>query len=330
MLRALYSSGECLENCKKLRHKEIPLSWIDLYNPTQDEEEAVEQLLDIEIPTHEEIHEIEQSSRLYQEDSSIYLTASLPVEKDGNRIEIAPITFVITKKVTVTVRYEEIPLIESLIEKPSRLQLPFHRPNTEIAPINALLDVIVDNLADLLEKSISEVALISRELFNHSDVTHAPLRKNGHRDFGKILFKIGIQGDAISTLRDSLLSLSRLVSFLNKRTDKSQFGLQDSLLSTLEKDLLSISDHALFVSNKVTFLLEATLGMINIEQNTTIKTFSVASVIFLPPTLLASIWGMNYKDMPELSSSWGYPLALFCIILSSMIPYWYFKKKHWL
>ncbi len=306
------------------------ISWIDLVNPTPQEKEAVSAHFHIDIPTKAHVQEIEQSSRLYQKNYSMYLTASIPVEKEGSRLEIALVTFILSQKGIVTVRYGDIPVFDAILSNPNRLKLQYDEHSSNLSLINALLALLIDYLADLLEKSMSEVDLLSRELFSHSHTRHPNMTSPSHTNFGKILFKIGVQGDSLSSLRDSLLSLNRLICFLTKRGDAIYFGLDMPLLSTVEKDLTSISDHGLFISNKISFLLDAVLGMINIEQNRTIKTFSVASVIFLPPTLLSSIWGMNYKDMPELSFHFGYPLALFCIVLSSIAPYWYFKKKRWL
>lgn len=335
MLRAFFPSGVFCDTVNRLQEaiqqNQSPL-WIDLLTPKKEEGKILQTLFDINIPTEDEVEEIELSSRLYQENGAFYMTALLPADLKNGTIQIEPVTFVLSKKAFVTVRYSEMPLIEICALRANKNRLYGETVNSPLASMNTVLDIIVDYIADLLEKSIAEIEAISKDLF-HRPALRDPqekMRKPVHNDLSKTLYRIGLQGEMVASLRDSLTSLSRLVGYIGKKIEKNNNGLDETVLATLEKDLLSLSDHALFIANKIGFLLEATLGMINIEQNMIIKTFSVASLIFLPPTLLASIWGMNYQNMPELSSDIGYPLALFSIALSSVIPYCYFKKKGWL
>jgi magnesium transporter len=150
------------------------------------------------------------------------------------------------------------------------------------------------------------------------------------RDFQKILSRLGRAGDLASKVRESLVSLGRLLAFAIQGTQARGRKTGSARLKTIGRDVASLSDYAAFLNNKVGFLLDATLGMINIEQNAIIKIFSVAAVVFLPPTLIASIYGMNFAHMPELGWPLGYPLALALMVVSAILPYLYFKRRGWL
>ena len=186
-----------------------------------------------------------------------------------------------------------------------------------------MLEAIVDRLADILEHAGRGIDDISRSIFRRD--------AGSTRDFQTILEQIGRKGDLTSNMRDSLLTLERLVGFLSHASlqRKSAKDVRDRI-KTLSRDIRSLLDHASFLSQKITFLLDATLGMINIEQNATIKIFSIAAVIFMPPTVIASIYGMNFKYMPELDWSLGYPAAIALMVISAIMPYAYFKRKGWL
>lgn len=297
--------------------------WIDLMNPTDAEEDNLEKQLGINVPTKDEMEEIEISSRLYTEGNASYMTAILPSQVDGDEPKMAPVSFVLAGNLLLTVRYHDPRAFQTF---PIRAEkVPLGCTNGEHVLV-ALLEAIVDRLADILERVGREIDAISRSIFQHKSENPG---KN--RDFQQILEAIGRKGDLISNIRDSLVTLDRLSGFLSqgalqRKTDKP---LRERI-KTLSRDVRSLSDHDSFLSQKITFLLDATLGMINIEQNTTIKIFSVAAVIFLPPTLIASIYGMNFEVMPELGWRYGYPLAIGLMIVFAILPYQIFKRKGWL
>ncbi len=294
--------------------------WLDLVNPGREEEAAVERLLGLDIPTREEMNEIEISSRLYLENGGAFMTAILPAHTDGDDPEMEPVSFVLTPDRLVTVRYHEPRAFVSFPPRAERTALEI--PNAESVLV-ALLEAVVDRLADILERAARDIDAISRRIFRPSG--DAP------RDNQKTLEEIGRKGDLTSNIRDSLLTLERLAGFLGHVTvqRKSSKDIRERV-KTLSRDIRSLLDHAGFLSQKVTFLLDATLGMINIEQNAIIKIFSVAAVIFLPPTLIASIYGMNFEHMPELDWLLGYPFAIGLMIVSAILPYAYFKRRGWL
>lgn len=297
--------------------------WIDLDTPSHDEEIRLEALLDVDIPTREDMEEIEISSRLYHEDGAAFMTAMLPAQADGDDPQMAPVTFVLTAARLITVRYHTPRAFQTFPQRAEKVAMGC---TTGEAVLIALLEAIVDRVADILERAGREIDGISRTIFRQ------PGGKPGKTgDFRKVLQDIGRKGDLISNIRDSLMTLDRLDGFFTQVTTqrKNEKDVR-ARIKTLSRDIRSLGDHAAFLSQKITFLLDAILGMINIEQNAIIKIFSVAAVVFLPPTLIASIYGMNFRVMPELGWPFGYPMALGLMVLSAVLPYVYFQRRGWL
>ncbi len=302
--------------------------WIDLLNPTREEEHAVEEALKVDVPSREEMAEIEVSSRLYQEDEATFMTATVIVGAETDTPQAAAITFVLTHGVLITVRHAD--------PQPFRMfaQVCERRPQTcangELAFLG-ILEAIIDRLADILERANAGVDGISREVFLPDRRTK---RRTRGRDHARLLAQVGRIGDLTSKGRESLVTIGRLLTFYGptaKAVAKHEpGGNAGPSLKVMNADIASLSDHATFLSNKVTFLLEAILGTISIEQNEVMRIFSVVAVIFLPPTLVASIWGMNFEFMPELSSKFGYPLALVTIFLAGALPVLFFRRRGWL
>lgn len=299
------------------------LVWVDLLTPENGEETLVERGLGINVPTRDEMEEIEVSSRLYYEDDAAYMTATLPAQSDTDDPEMAPVTFVLAGEKLITVRYHDPRAFQTFPQRAAKLSMGCTNGQTVLI---ALLEVIVDRLADVVERAARDIDGLSRGIFRNNGSRSAK-----SRDFQRALEEIGRKGDLNSKLRDSLASLERLVAFLGQVTAQNKLDPQHrARLKTLSRDVRSLTDHSAFLSQKVMFLLDATLGMINIEQNAIIKIFSVAAVVFLPPTLIASVYGMNFAHMPELDWLTGYPFALLLMVVSAILPYWYFKRRGWL
>lgn len=300
--------------------------WIDMLSPDRAEEDRVETALNIDLPTRQEMREIEQTSRLYSEDGVQFMTAMIPAQSDSDAPIMEPVTFVLAGPRLVTIRYHEPKAFELFLQRAARGQVVCVDGE---AVMLGLLEVMVDRLGDVLERAGQEIEALSRRVFE---------RQSGRTRRGArwqvLLEDIGRRGGLISIIRDSLGTLDRLAVFLGQRLrqEEEKGPGQDhrDRLQDLISDIRSLADHAGFVSQKVNFILDATLGMIGIEQNTVMQIFSVVSVVFLPPTLVASIYGMNFQVMPELSLSWGYPAALGAILLSALLPYLYFRRKGWL
>jgi magnesium transporter len=322
MIRGFATVGGRLSSVENVIDQLDRVVWIDLINPSDEEEAALEQHLGIDVPTREEMEEIEISSRLYYEDGAAFMTATLPAHADGDDPLMAPVTFVLAGDRLITVRYHEPRAFHTF---PTRAEKVAMGCTSGEPVLVALLEAIIDRLADILERAGHDIDRISRGIFQPGGA------KPRSRDFQKVLEEIGRKGDLTSNIHDSLVTLERLIGFLGHATGqrKSSKDIRERV-KTLARDARSLADHAAFLSQKITFLLDATLGMINIEQSATIKIFSVAAVVFLPPTLVASIYGMNFDHMPELQWLFGYPFAIGLMILSAFVPFWYFKRRGWL
>ncbi|HZD48847.1 MAG TPA: CorA family divalent cation transporter, partial [Silvibacterium sp.] len=190
-----------------------------------------------------------------------------------------------------------------------------------------LLETIVDNAADSLQSVGDELDDISSKLFaRNNEITQGIV----NTDLQAVLKGIGRNGDVASRGRESLHSISRLMTIPRVEEASQTPGDLQERLATLRSDVQSLLDHDAYLSQKIQLLLDSALGLINIQQNAIIKIFSVAAVIFLPPTLIASIYGMNFEHMPELHWLFGYPFALGLMVAGAVLPYWYFKRRKWL
>lgn len=296
--------------------------WLDLPEPTFEETHAVESFLGIEVPTREDMEEIEISSRLYSEDGAVFLTAMVLARSETDQPELTPITFIMAGERLVTLRYDDPRPFPAFSLRAQRPGSGFSRGPVVLL---GLLESVVDRAADILERIGADVDAISREIFEHGAGV------NRGTDFQAVLSKVGRKGDLTSKARESLVSIGRIATFLMQAAlDRDWARDTRARVKTLSRDVHSLTDHASFLASKIAFLMEATLGMIGIEQNAIIKIFSVAAVVFLPPTLIASIYGMNFEHMPELQWMLGYPWALGLMVLSAFLPYWYFKRRGWL
>ncbi len=325
MLKAYQQQDDGLNGITVAGDAKLPAGavWLDLFNPTPDERRKVNNSLAMEMPTRADMEEIEISSRLYQEDGGLFMTAAVLTQTDTDMPISGAITFVLTEERLVTIRYIDPQPFRSYALRCERAAVTASKPESVLLQ---LLDAIVDRMADILEKTGADVEAISLEIF---EPTQALGNRSG-KDFQNVLQNLGRKYDLTSKMRESLLTLSRISTFLNQAFDASVKNEAKVHVKTISRDVASLQDHSTYISGKLTFLLDATLGLINIEQNTVIKTMSVAAIVLLPPTLLASIWGMNYQYMPELSSPLGYPIALIAMVVAGVLPYLFFKRRGWL
>src|SRR2546421_7524199 len=189
-----------------------------------------------------------------------------------------------------------------------------------------LLDAVIDRCADILERCGADIDQVSHDIFEPESERH------GHaKQYSQILIAIGRKGDLTSKVRESLVSIGRVVTFLSAVMEGVKWSKDmREQLKTMQRDVGSLTDHASYLSNKITFVFDAMLGVVNLEQNNIIKLFSVMAVVLMPPTLIASIYGMNFKIMPELEWQHGYPFALVAVLLGAVLPYVFFKWKKWL
>lgn len=300
------------------RGQPIPVeaTWIDLFAPTKEEEALAEETLAIDLPTKEEMSEIEISSRLYQENGALFMTATVMTQVEAGNPTTEPVTFVLIGQRLVTIRYAN-PMPFRVFATQVQRQTDLSGKGDII--LVGLLDAIIDRIADVLERVQRDMSRISGWIFSHDKT-----------DYEEVLRKIGHAEGLNSRARESLVSIGRVLSYLSRPNEIKQHRRMAGSLKTLSRDVLSLSDHSSFLGSNITFLLDATLGMSNIEQTGVIKIFSVMSVLFLPPTLIASIYGMNFQFMPELVLSYGYPVSLVLMLIAGILPYWYFKRRGWL
>ena len=327
-----HSSGERGVECTDLGHCHSLMQsavWIDLVNPTEQEEIIVDMAFSIDLPTHREMQDIEMSRRLYKLNNALFMTATILTKADTGRPQSSAITFIFAEQRLVTLRYADpLPFETFRAERESDLGAY----NSGQRVFEGLVEAIIERLADLLEGTGATLDSISHEIFRASgekkSAAASPKEDAEPRDLEEVIRRLGLCSDLNSRIRESLGSLGRMLSFFTT-SQKSLPAEATEHLRTLSHDLQPLSDHASFLSQKVNFLLDATLGLINIEQNAIIKIFTVAAVLFLPPTVVGTIYGMNFKSMPELEWAFGYPLAIVLMIMSAILPYWYFKRRGW-
>lgn len=293
--------------------------WIDLYNPTREEELAAENFLGIAIPTREEMGEIEISNRLYQENGAQFMTATLVTKMDAQQPETHAITFVVLNKVLVTIRYVDPIPFKQFTAQIDRLSPEEHEGVTILL---GLLDSVVNRLADILERIGRDIDSITKCIFRDQQTGS----KGDNVSLQEVLMRIGRCGDLVSKVHESLVTLARLAVFAshNKRMCLEE---NDTRLTAIRRDIAGLNDHTLYLTGKVNFLLDATLGMVSIQQNNVFRVLSVASLIFMPPTLVAGVYGMNFKMMPELEWHWGYPLAILLMVFAGILPLAYLRQK---
>lgn len=301
--------------------------WLDLLEPSKSEEQVIESFLGIEVPTSQEIVEIEDSSRFYRREDTIYLTASLLVRLETDQPSTTDIRFILTPAAVISVRYLDSRRFRLFT---NRLTYGSMQIQSSDSLMERMIELIIDDLADSIEATALDLDRLAHHVFFSRPGSDTQGASDSHVDLKETITEIGKYGELVSEARLSVLNMNRLLIFLSQSGDGWWNPDTKAKLQTLIRDVRSLSEHASFLSNRVNFILDGTLGLINIEQNNIIKIFSVAAVVFLPPTLIASIYGMNFKMMPELQWVFGYPVAVLLMIVSAIMPYLYFKRQGWL
>ena len=301
--------------------------WLDLINPTREEVHFTDQLLAISIPTREEAQEIEVSARLYHEDDAEFMTMTGVSQLESDGPMTTPISFILKGETLVTIRYAQP---KPFFTYATRVQKSGAVPCIDSEQIMlGLVEALIERMAEALEKTGRNLERLSRQVFRYQP----PGGKGSKsRDFQLIIEEIGARGDLLAMIRESLVSLNRLLAYHNTTGKAAQGPNKDAgaWVKDMLQDIVALSDHATYLSNKTNFLLDATLGLINLEQNQIIKIYSLAAVCLMPPTLVASSYGMNFKHMPELEWLFGYPYALVLMLITAIIPFVWFKRKGWL
>ena len=308
--------------------------WLDLVDPTADEAAFVERTTGIRVPSRAALSEVESSSRLRRlKIGGLSLSAPM-ITFDHADLALKPLGFLMTRDHLVTVRFHDLRAYEAV-----KTRVAEHdgdcANSTEIFLL--LIEELVDNLADTLEEMSSDLGTLSNRIFDFDPSAKPRSRKDDvrapkRRDLAlrRLLRAIGRQGKSLSKVRASLLGLERIVPFVKDECPNALGVKAAPRFDTLSRDIASLDEFETRQSETLQFLLDAALGLINIEQNNAFRVLTVVSVVGVPPTLIASMYGMNFKHMPELEWAYGYPYGLALIALSALIPILAFRIKGWL
>jgi magnesium transporter len=299
--------------------------WIDLVNPTTEEDARVEKQLGIAIPTREEMRDLEPSELIYTEGNGRFMTTRIICHSDTNVPKLTDVTFILTEKALVTVRYDDPGSFMIFL---NRVAKPGGCAGQPESVLDGLIEAVVDRAAEVLRGVGDQIDAVSRKIF---DSRARDVERQGA--YQRIIRSIGQYEQIISNVRESMVSVERVLLYLSaiyQNRPQKRGAAFSAEWRTAVRDVQAIEEHATFLSSKLQFNLDATLGLVSIEQNKIIKLFSVVSVVMMPPTLIASIYGMNFKAMPELSWEFGYPMAIGLMIICAVLPYAYFRWKRWL
>jgi len=297
--------------------------WVDLFNPTPAEASRVAAECGIQVPSRESLQEIEVSSRLRIEGEVLFASMPLMIQDTATGLTPVPLGFVLSRQQLVTVRYTELHAFAEV-----RQQIEKGACMNSSGAFAVLIDAMVDFIADMLEKLGTDLAAVSAKVFGRQG--EPPRRgESSSRVLRASVNTIGIAGDQLSRIRQSVLGLQRIVGYVAEMTTDWHVPDLTSHLKSARQDLASLVDFESHLSGKTQFLLDAVLGFINIEQNDIFKVLTIASVVGIPPTLIASMYGMNFHDMPELRWRWGYPYGLGLIFVSILVPIVWFKRRGW-
>lgn len=308
--------------------------WIDLVDPTAEEASLVEETTGIRVPSRAALSEVESSSRLRRlKVGGLSLSAPM-ITFDRSELALKPLGFLLTRDHLVTIRFHDLRAFETV---KTRVIEQDAEGGTSLDVFLLLMEELVDNLADMLEEMSSDLGRLSTRIFDFDPGTRRAAGKGEarapkRRDLAlrRLLSAIGRQGKSLSKIRASLLGLERIVGFLKHECPAMPGADQTPRFDTLGSDIDSLDEFETRQSETLQFLLDATLGLINIEQNNAFRVLTVVSVVGVPPTLIASMYGMNFEHMPELHWLYGYPYGLTLIVLSAVIPITIFKLRGWL
>ena len=298
--------------------------WVDLEAPTLEEKRWVKQYYGLSIPEDAMDEDIEESARFYEEDNGELHIRSDFLVADNDAPRTVRVAFILnqhnaelkSRGVLFSIHDEDVPVFR-LLRMRARRAPGLIEDAKEV--LLKLFDADAEYSADTLEGIYVELEKVSAKVLS-GDVTDALA--------GEVLAAIAQHEDMNGRIRRNMMDTRRAVSFMTRSKMLSADQFEDA--RQILRDIDSLDSHTAFLFDKINFLMDATVGFININQNKIIKIFSVASVALLPPTLIASIYGMNFAHMPELQSPWGYPMALLLMLGSALVPMWYFRKRGWL
>jgi len=293
--------------------------WIDMLAPEVAEREQVAALIGFPPPSRAAQQEIELSARLHMRGDTAVMTAMLPAHTETDQAEMGPVTFILSRDRLVTLRHHAPRPFDAFPERAALSGLLCRSAETVFF---GLIEDVIGRLADLTEYAGRKIEQLTNQVFFPEE--------NARPDLRRRLYKLGWRDALVTHIRDSLVTIERMLGFFRPVLERR--GAERTVLDFLEtllRDAHTISEQASFLMQKTAFLLDAMLGLINIEQSAITKIFSIVAVVFLPATLVASVYGMNFRDMPELSWEFGYPVAIAAMAVFSLAPLIWFKWKGW-
>ncbi len=291
--------------------------WVDLTDPSDEERDWVRSIYGVTLPDEDEVKDIEASARYYEADNGdLHLRSDFLLEEDEGESRVVTVAFILAKDMLFSMHSDDLPVFR-LVRMRAR-----SRPGS----IGDFKDVLLDLYATDVEYSADALEGIYQNL---EEVSKSVLQKEfSDQDAAESLSAMAREEDLNGRVRRNMMDTRRAVSFMmrGRLLNTDQFDDARQIL----RDIESLDGHTAFLFEKINFLMDATVGFININQNKIIKIFSVASVAFLPPTLIASIYGMNFRVLPELNWTFGYPFAILLMLASAVTPFWYFRRRGWL
>jgi magnesium transporter len=304
----------------------VEVNWIDALRPTGEEIAYLEAALGIEVPTLQTLSAIESSSRLRKEKDWLHLSIPVVYRGDGFLPALTPLGFAMSKDVLLTVRFKPLKAFDELQDNLSCFRIEAGGPGALVG----VLESLVAHAADMLEKTGVELDNLSEQIFGApGSKSELHRRRDDNLRLRAMMRKIGRYGDLTSKLEDLLLGMARLLPFVAANAGPDLDQKIRAKLNSLQRDMASLNDYETHLTNQIHFLLDATLGLTNIEQNNIFRILTVVSVVGIPPTFFASMWGMNFKNIPEYDWAFGYQFGLIIIALSAIIPFVWFKWRGW-
>ena len=299
--------------------------WFDLLSPTEAEIAEVEKRTGVTLPRRDALSEIERSSRLQRSDGVLTMSTPTAAQHTSGGVIAAPIGFVLASDWLITIRFAPLPAFDAVLQRLGAEPTIAGR-GPEV--FTQLCEEIVDRVADGLEHIADELGKLSTASF-HEDDDNAAQAVRSNRILRAQLRQVGRFGDRLSEVRDGLLGLGRILAFAEQHGCATADQDIRSRLASVRQDLTSLSDYDEHLTAKVQFVLDALVGLIGIAQNDIFKVLTIVSIIGIPPTLIAGIYGMNFKNMPEYDWRYGYQYGLTVIVLSGLLPLLWFKIRKW-
>ncbi|HAU29726.1 MAG TPA: hypothetical protein DCW68_06435 [Rhodospirillaceae bacterium] len=297
--------------------------WIDLFSPSEEERTLVQSLVGFPIPTMADMQEIEQSNRI-RVNAGVFTLTIPAVTLEGDTHQSGYITFVLSSKLLTTIRTIDPRGLSGNSDPTSRQISNITTPEEAFLTIN---ESLISHTADALERVEKQIESLTSSIFAKVPAQQSRIEELGGMSY--VMHTLGQNGNLVMKVRHSIEWLERILNFLKA---EAQYRFTPEEMKRIDidiRDLHSLASHTNFIEQQASFVLDAALGMIEIDQNESIRWFTVISTVFMPPTLIASIYGMNFHNIPEIAKPWGYPMALVLILGSAIFSFLYFRRKGW-